>query len=186
MRRYRKRFKNNNENKIVIPELRINQDIKSDKIRLIDQEGMMIGVVTPLEGLNYALSAELDLVEVGPKADPPICKVINYDKYRYAQIKKLKEEKTKQHQVEVKSIRLTSFQISDNDLEIKVNNARKFLEKNKLVKFTMQLKGREIAHKEAGIELMKSIAEKLEDIAVFEKAIQADGDRRASMVLKHK
>ncbi len=186
MRRYRKRFKNSNENKIQITELQINNEIEAKQIRLIDHEGTMIGVVEVLVGLNLALTNDLDLVEVGPKAEPPICKIINYDKYRYEQMKKLKEQKAKQHQVETKSIRLTSFQISSNDLEMKINMAKEFLEKGKLVKFQLQLKGREIAYKESGINLMKNIYEGLENIAVFDKGIQAESDRKASMTLKYK
>lgn len=136
------------------------------------------------EALEKAREAELDLVMVSPNAKPPVCKIIDYGKYRYEMARKEKEAKKKQKIVEVKEIRI-SPNIEDNDLNTKMNNARKFLSKGNKVKVTLRFRGREMAHMQASRHILDDIAENLSDVAVVEKPSKQEG-RSISMVLAEK
>src|SRR6056297_591554 len=137
--------------------------IRHKEVRLIGDDGEQIGIVSSDEAKKIALQKNLDLVEIAPKAKPPVCKIIDYGKFRYEQQKKEKELKKKQHTVSLKTIRIMSVNIDDHDIEIKSNKAREFLEEGNKVKVFLQFRGREIVHKEMGIKLLKTFYSFLED-----------------------
>ncbi len=136
------------------------------------------------EAMRLAQEAELDLVKIAPKAQPPVCKIIDYGKYRYELARKEKEAKKKQKTVEVKEVRL-SPNIDTNDLNTKVNNAKKFISKGNKVKITLRFRGREMAHVQQSKHILDDFAELLKDIAVVEKQPKLEG-RSMSMVLTEK
>ena len=136
------------------------------------------------EALRLAREAELDLVKVAPMAKPPVCKIIDYGKYRYEMARKEKEAKKKQKSIEVKEIRL-SPNIDVNDLNTKTVNARKFLEKGNKVKITLRFRGREMAHMNASRHILEDFAKSVEDIAVIDKPIKQEG-RSLTMFLSGK
>ena len=167
-----------------ISELMINEQIRDKEIRLIGKDGEQLGSMSAREAMKLAEEAELDLVKIAPKATPPVCKIIDYGKYRYELARKEKEAKKKQKTVEVKEIRL-SPNIETNDLNTKMNAARKFLSKGNKVKVTLRFRGREMAHMQSSKHILTDIAEALEDVAVVEKAPKVEG-RSISMVLAEK
>lgn len=136
------------------------------------------------EALKLAEEAELDLVKIAPTAKPPVCKIIDYGKYRYELARKEKEAKKKQKTVEVKEVRL-SPNIDTNDLNTKVNNAKKFIQKGNKVKVTLRFRGREMAHMQTSKHILDDFADMLKDIAVVEKPTKLEG-RSISMVLTEK
>lgn len=141
---------------------------------MIGQDGEQLGIMSAKEAYLKAKDADLDLVKVAPGAKPPVCKIINYGKYRYEQARKEKEAKRKQRTIEVKEIRL-SPNIDLNDLNTKANQARKFLSKGDKVKVTLCFRGREMAHKDVGRGVLNSFYEKLEDVAVIDKDAKMEG-----------
>ena len=167
-----------------ISELMINEQIKDKEVRLIGPDGEQLGIVSSREALKRAEEAELDLVKIAPKAKPPVCKILDYGKYRYELARKEKEAKKKQKTVEVKEIRL-SPNIEANDLNTKMNSARKFLAKGNTVKITLRFRGREMAHMNSSKHILDDIAKELEEVAVVEKAPKVEG-RSVSMVLAEK
>lgn len=146
---------------------RINEEIRVDKIRLIDEEGNMIGVVSVKEGIERAKEVGLDLIEVSPHAEPPVCKILDYGKYKYELQKKKNEAKKKQKIVEIKEIKLRPV-IGEHDYLIKIKQIRKFLEEENKVKVTMRFRGREMAHKEVGIRLLERLKNEVTDIGMAE------------------
>ena len=152
----------------------INEQIRDKEVRVIGQDGEQLGIMSAKEAYLMAKDAELDLVKVAPGAKPPVCKIINYGKYRYEQARKEKEAKRKQRTIEVKGIRL-SPNIDANDLNTKANQARKFLSKGDKVKVTLRFHGREMAHKDVGRRVLNSFYEKLEDVAVIDKEPKMEG-----------
>ncbi len=167
-----------------ISEYLINEQIRAKEVRLIGSDGEMVGVVSLKEAQQIAEDAGVDLVLISPNAQPPVCKVIDYGKFRYDQTRREKEAKKKQKTVELKEIRL-SPNIDTNDLNTKVNAAKKFLEKGDKVKVTLRFRGREMAHMNASKHILDDIAEALSDCAVVEKAPKIEG-RSISMVLAEK
>ena len=167
-----------------ISELMINEQIRDKEVRLIGADGEQLGIMPAREALKRAEEAELDLVKIAPAAKPPVCKIIDYGKYRYELARKEKEAKKKQKTVEVKEIRL-SPNIEANDLNTKMNNARKFLAKGNKVKITLRFRGREMAHMNSSKHILDDIAKELEEVAVVEKAPKVEG-RSISMVLAEK
>ena len=167
-----------------ISDLMINEQIRDKEVRLIGADGEMIGIVSSKEAQAMAREAELDLVKISPNAKPPVCKIIDYGKYRYEQSRKEKEAKKKQKTIEIKEIRL-SPNIEENDLNTKVANARKFISKGDRVKVTLRFRGREMAHVQSSKQILDVFAEKLKDIAVVEKAPKLEG-RSMSMFLTEK
>ena len=133
-----------------------------------------MGVLTKGEALAAAERAGLDLVEVSPKANPPVAKIVDWGKYNYEKTKQLKQQKKQQKSVDIKQVRM-GMRIGDHDLEIKVNRARKFLEAGNKVKFMLLYRGRENAHKELGFVLFERITESLSDIAKIDQAAQLNG-----------
>ena len=152
----------------------INEQIRDREIRLIGENGEQLGIMSPREALQLAREAELDLVKIAPGAKPPVCKIIDYGKYRYEQARKEKEAKKKQHVIEVKEVRL-SPNIDTNDLNTKVGAARKFLEKGDKVKVTLRFRGREMAHMAQSKHILDDFARALSDIAIIDKPSKVEG-----------
>ena len=162
----------------------INEQIRDREVRLIGPDGEQIGVVSSREAQKIADEAGLDLVKIAPNAKPPVCKVIDYGKYRYDLARKEKDAKKKQKTVELKEIRL-SPNIDTNDLNTKMNAAKKVLAKGNKVKITLRFSGREMAHMNSSKHILDDLAEQLSDIAVVEKAPKIEG-RSIGMVLAEK
>ncbi len=162
----------------------INEQIRDREVRLIGSDGEQLGIMSAKEALRMAEEADLDLVKIAPNAKPPVCKIIDYGKYRYEMARKEKEAKKKQKTVEMKEIRL-SPNIDDNDLRTKVNAAKKFIGKGNKVKITLRFRGREMAHIAQSRHVLDDFAKEVEDVAVVEKAPKQEG-RSISMVLSEK
>ena len=167
-----------------ISELMINEQIRDKKIRLIGENGEQLGIMSAKEAFKMAKEAELDLVKIAPTAKPPVCKIIDYGKYRYELARKEKEAKKKQKTVEIKEVRL-SPNIEANDLNTKVNMAKKFIAKGDKVKVTLRFRGREMAHMQSSKHILDEFAQSLSDIAVVEKAPKVEG-RSMTMFLTEK
>ena len=157
-----------------ISELMINEQISDREVRLIGEDGEQLGIMSSREALQLARDAELDLVKIAPTAKPPVCKIIDYGKYRYELARKEKEAKKKQKVIEVKEVRL-SPNIDTNDLNTKTNAARKFLEKGDKVKVTLRFRGREMAHMSKSKYILDDFAGALSDIAVIDKPSKVEG-----------
>lgn len=162
----------------------INEQIRDREVRLIGEDGEQLGIMSSREAMKLAMEANLDLVKIAPTAKPPVCKIIDYGKYKYEQTRKEKEAKKKQKTVEVKEVRL-SPNIDTNDLNTKVNNAKKFIGKGNKVKVTLRFRGREMAHVQSSKHILDDFAALLEDVAVVEKPAKMEG-RSMSMVLTEK
>jgi translation initiation factor IF-3 len=162
----------------------INEQIRDREVRLIGPDGEQVGIVSAREAQKIADEAGLDLVKIAPNAKPPVCKVIDYGKYRYELARKEKDAKKKQKIIELKEIRL-SPNIDTNDLKTKMNAARKFLTKGNKVKITLRFRGREMAHMNSSKHILDDFAEELSDIATVEKAPKIEG-RSIGMVLAEK
>ncbi|MBQ2276639.1 MAG: translation initiation factor IF-3 [Lachnospiraceae bacterium] len=152
----------------------INEQIRDREVRLIGEDGEQLGVMSAKEALKLAKEAELDLVKIAPTAKPPVCKIVDYGKYRYELARKEKEAKKKQKVIDVKEVRL-SPNIDTNDLNTKVNQARKFLTKGDRVKVTLRFRGRELAHVNSSKGILDDFAERLSDVAVIEKPAKFEG-----------
>ncbi len=163
---------------------RVNGEISSPKIRLVDENGEMIGVVTRFEGMQMAQKAGLDLVEVSPNAEPPVCKILDYGKYKYEQQKKRAEAKKKQKIVEVKEIQMRPG-INENDFQVKRRAIERFIEEGDKVKVTMRFRGREISHHEIGMELLMRLRGLLEETVKIEQSPRLEG-KQMIMVLAPK
>ena len=169
---------------VIISDLMINGQIRDKEVRLIANDGEQLGIMSAREAMAKAQEAELDLVKIAPQAKPPVCKIIDYGKYRYEMARKEKEARKKQKVVELKEIRL-SPNIDSNDLNTKMNAAKKFLSKGDKVKITLRFRGREMAHMNASKHILDDFAESLAEVAVVEKAPKVEG-RSISMVLAEK
>lgn len=165
-------------------ELFINEQIRDKEVRLIGENGEQLGIMSSREALARAQEADLDLVKIAPQAKPPVCKIIDYGKYRYELARKEKEAHKKQKTVDLKEVRL-SPNIDTNDLNTKVNAARKFLSKGDKVKVTLRFRGREMAHMNQSKYILDEFTEKLSDISSVEKAPKVEG-RSMTMVLVEK
>ena len=162
----------------------INEQIRCKEVRVIGEEGQQLGVMALRDALNMAKDAGVDLVMVSPSANPPVCRIVDYGKFKYEQLRREKEAKKKQKTVEVKEVRL-SPNIDVNDLNTKCNSARKFIEKGNKFKVTLRFRGREMAHIDSTKHILEDFAEKLSDIAVIEKAPKMEG-RSMMMFLTEK
>jgi len=152
----------------------INEQIRDREIRLIGVNGEQLGIMSAREAMKIAQEAELDLVKIAPTAKPPVCKIIDYGKYRYELARKEKEAKKKQKIIEVKEVRL-SPNIDSNDLNTKISAARKFIQKGNKVKVTLRFRGREMAHMNASRHILDDFAKELADIAVVDKPSKVEG-----------
>ena len=162
----------------------INEQIRDREIRLIGEDGQQLGIMSSREAMKIAREAELDLVKIAPQAKPPVCKIIDYGKYRYELARKEKEAKKKQKPIEVKEVRL-SPNIDSNDLNTKIASARKFIEKGNKVKVTLRFRGREMAHVQSSRHILDEFAKALEDIALVDKPAKMEG-RSMAMFLTEK
>ena len=162
----------------------INEQIRDKEVRVIGEDGEQLGVMAARDAMKLAAEAELDLVKIAPKAQPPVCKIIDYGKYKYELARKEKEAKKKQKTVELKEVRL-SPNIDTNDLNTKINNAKKFIGKGNKVKVTLRFRGREMAHVHQSRHILDDFAEQLADVATIEKPAKMEG-RSMSMVLTEK
>ncbi len=160
---------------------RVNENITVEKVRLVDAEGNMAGVVNLDEALKMAEEAGLDLVEVSPNADPPVCKILDFGKYKYEQQKKAAEARKKQKTVDVKEVKIRPG-IEQHDYQVKMRNARRFLEDGDKVKVTMRFRGREMAHQDIGRDLLEKMCKELEDVGKVELHPKMEG-RQIIMVL---
>ena len=147
--------------------LRVNKQIRAPKVRVIGPEGDQVGVLSLQDALQQAREASLDLVEVAPNAQPPVCKIVDYGKFRYDQTKREKESKKAQHQVKVKEVKVKP-NIDEHDFNTKMKQARGFLEKGNKVKVTCMFRGREMAHTDLGLRVVQNFCKGLEDVALVE------------------
>ena len=164
-----------------IKELTINEDIRAKEVRLISSTGDQMGVLSLEEALSNAYDEGLDLVLMSPNADPPVCKIMDYGKYRFEQAKREKEAKKKQNVIEIKEVRL-SPSIEEHDINVRVKNARKFLKQGNKVKVSIRFKGRQMAHTKLGFDVMNDFAKRLEEDCVVESKPKLDG-RNMMMML---
>ena len=164
-------------------ELPTNRQIKAKEIQLIGDNGEKVGIIPLEEALEKAEEKNLDLVLVSPNAKPPVCKIMNYGKYKFEQAKKEKEAKKKQKVLEIKEIRVTP-NIEEHDFEFKSKNARKFLEDGNKVKITVKFRGREVNNSKAGEIVLNKFIERLEDISVVEKQPKLEGRNMFTILAK--
>ena len=162
----------------------INEQIRDKEVRVIGANNEQLGVMSVKEAMALAEEAGVDLVKIAPNAQPPVCRIVDYGKFKYDQMKREKEAKKKQHVVEIKEIRLTP-NIDTNDLNTKINAARKFLKEGDRVKVTLRFRGREMAHMQTSKHILDDFAEGLADAAVIEKAPKVEG-RSMTMFLAGK
>lgn len=155
-------------------EVLLNGDINFKEVRCVGDDGEVYGIISSKEALNIAQNLGLDLVLISASAKPPVCKVMDYNKFRYQNEKKIKEAKKKQKQIEIKEIKL-STQIAQNDINYKVKHAREFIEANKHVKFKVVLKGRESQNSKAGLDVLLRVQTMMQDLANPEKEPKTEG-----------
>ena len=168
--------------KIIFKELRINEEIRGGNIRLVsDIEDEQLGIMTVAQAMRLAHERNLDLVEIAPRANPPVCRLMDYGKYRFDQLKRDKEAKKNQRITSLKEVKLR-INIEEHDFETKAKNAQKFLEGKDKVKVTIMFRGREVTHPELGEALCRKMAERLDEIAYVEKPANAEG-RNMTMIM---
>ncbi len=163
---------------------RINRDIRNREVQLIDAEGENHGVTETFVAIKMAEDAGLDLVEVAPNAEPPVCKIMDYGKFRFAEQKKAAEARKKQKTVEVKEIKLRPG-IDKHDFDVKMRHAREFFEEGDKVKVTLRFRGREMAHQELGIRVLEKVKAEMLDVAKIEMEPSMEG-RQVMMILAPK
>jgi translation initiation factor IF-3 len=164
--------------------VRINEQIKVSEVRLIGPDGQQIGVMPTREALAYAVEAHLDLVEVAPQATPPVCRVMDYGKFKYQQSKKQQEARRRQTTIQVKEIKVRP-KIEEHDMAFKLRNTRRFLEEGDKVKISVIFRGREIAHTDRGFKLLAQMTEALADVGTVEQNPRLEG-RNLSMIVTPK
>ncbi|MFP4640456.1 MAG: translation initiation factor IF-3 [Guyparkeria sp.] len=160
---------------------RINDQINVREVRLVDENGEQVGVVDTDEAKDRAAAAGMDLVEVSPTAKPPVCKIMDFGKFKYQQSKKAAEARKKQKQIEIKEVKFRPG-TEDHDYQVKLRNATRFLQAGDKVKVTLRFRGREMAHRDLGAELLARIAEDLNELATVEQKPRMEG-RQATMVM---
>lgn len=159
----------------------MNEQIDADSVRVIDADGENVGVISVQEGIDIALDAGLDLVEVSPHASPPVCKVLDYGKYKYQAQKKANEARKKQKVIEVKEIKMRPG-IDEHDYQVKMRSVRKFLEHGDKVKMTIRFRGREMAHQDLGMKVLDRVREDVDELAKVEQFPKTEG-RMMTMVI---
>ncbi len=155
-------------------ELQVNEEIRDKEIRVIDADGNQLGIMSAAQALEKAASKNLDLVKIAPQATPPVCKIMDYGKYRFEQAKREKEARKNQHIMDIKEIRL-SLNIDTHDFETKLKHAAKFIAGGDKVKVSIRFRGREMGHPEIGLETMSRFAEACQEFAVVEKPAKLEG-----------
>lgn len=155
-------------------ELQINEQIHDKEVRVVDADGSQLGIMPIREALDLADKKNLDLVKIAPQAKPPVCKIIDYGKYRFEQSKREKEQRKNQRVVEVKEVRL-SLNIDTHDFDTKKNHAVRFIKEGNKVKASIRFRGREMGHPELGLEIMKRFADEMAEVANVEKPAKLEG-----------
>ena len=158
--------------------------IKADQVRVVNADGEMVGVISKEEGIEIAFEAGLDLVEVSPNADPPVCKVLDYGKYKYEAQKKANEARKKQKVIDVKEIKMRPG-IDEHDYQVKMRSVRRFLDEGDKVKMTIRFRGREMAHQELGMKVLDRVREDVDELAKVEQFPKSEG-RLMTMVIAPK
>ena len=159
----------------------MNDQIDADSVRVIDADGENVGVISVQEGIDIAVDAGLDLVEVSPHASPPVCKVLDYGKYKYQAQKKANEARKKQKVIEIKEIKMRPG-IDEHDYQVKMRSVRKFLEHGDKVKMTIRFRGREMAHQDLGMKVLDRVREDVDELAKVEQFPKTEG-RMMTMVI---
>ena len=154
--------------------VRINQNIKAPEVRLIAEDGQQVGVMNTKDALAHAAKSNLDLVEVAPQANPPVCRIMDYGKYKYQQSKKQQEARRRQTTIQVKEVKVRP-KIEEHDMNFKLKNIRRFLADRDKVKVTMIFRGREMAHQDRGYMILKQMAESLSDVGTVEQEPRHEG-----------
>ncbi len=165
-------------------EIQINEEIRDSEVRVIGSDGAQLGIMSSAQALNIAIQNDLDLVKIAAHAKPPVCKIMDYGKYRFEQTKREKEARKNQHVTEIKEVRL-SLNIDTHDFNTKLNSTVKFLSKGNKVKVSIRFRGREMGHPEIGRETMKRFAEACAQAAIVEKPAKLEG-RSMLMILAPK
>ena len=155
-------------------ELQINEEIRDKEVRVIDSDGAQLGVMPTAQAFERAYQKNLDLVKIAPQAQPPVCKIMDYGKYRFEQAKREKEARKNQHVVDIKEIRL-SLNIDVHDFNTRLNHALRFLKDGDKIKVSIRFRGREMGHPELGQEVMRRFAEACAEVANVEKAAKLEG-----------
>ena len=154
--------------------IQINEEIRDAELRVISSDGQQLGIMSAKQALEIAEQKNLDLVKIAPQSKPPVCKIMDYGKYRFEQSKREKEARKNQHIVDIKEVRL-SLNIDTHDFNTKLNNALKFIKHGDKVKVSIRFRGREMGHPEIGLETMKRFAEACSEVAVVEKPAKLEG-----------
>ena len=160
---------------------RVNEEIRVAQVRLIDQDGEMLGVMSAREALQRAFAAGLDLVEISPNADPPVAKILDYGKYKYEQQKKKNEQKKRQKVIEIKEVKVRP-NIDENDYQVKMRAMRSFIEEGDKVKVTLRFRGREMAHQDIGMRVLERIRQEMDGLSKVEQMPRME-NRQMIMVL---
>jgi len=156
--------------------LRINENIRAREVRVIDEKGKQVGVLPTIEAIKMAYDKGIDLVEIVSTSNPPVCKIIDYTKFKYEQERKMRSERKKQKVLQIKEVRFRP-KIDVHDLEFKINHARNFLEEKHKVKLNMMFLGRELEHRELGLSVIAKIRERISDLGVFENEPRFEGNK---------
>lgn len=167
---------------LISKDWRINEDIRVREVRLVSDDGEQLGIVPVREALQIALERNLDLVEVAPSAQPPVCRLMNYGKFKFEQNKREKEAKKKQHVISIKEVKMRP-NIEEHDFQVKAKNARKFLSGGDKVKLTIMFRGREITHTELGQKLSLKFVDELADISTVEKSPKVEGRNMVTVLI---
>ncbi|KKI98131.1 translation initiation factor IF-3 [Prochlorothrix hollandica] len=162
----------------------INERIRFPKVRVVDSDGQQLGILLPREALTIAQEKDLDLVLVSDKADPPVCRIMDYGKYKFEQEKRAREAKKRQHNAEVKEVKMR-YKIDEHDYQVRINHAQRFLKSGDKVKATITFRGREIQHSDLAYSLLKRMAQDLQDFAEVQQAPKKEG-RNMMMLLSPK
>jgi translation initiation factor IF-3 len=171
------------ESTTISTNFRHNEQIRISPIRLVDHQENQIGVVSTAEALRMAREAGLDLVEVAPTARPPVCRIMDYGKWRYQQQKKEDKSRASSRAGQLKELKLRTVKIGDHDLQIKINHAREFLEEGNKVQFTLQFRGREVTHMDLGRQILNKVKSELNMVSKVERDAKLEG-RRMTLVLQ--
>lgn len=161
--------------------MRINEEIRRNEVRVISADGEQLGIMSSRDAYKLALEAHMDLVEIAPTAKPPVCRIMDYGKFRYEQQKREKEARKKQKTFDIKEVKLRPG-IEEHDFNVKYKNAVRFLEDGDKVKVTIMFRGRELSHPELGEVLLKKMAEQLKDIAAVERVPKLEGKNMIMIV----
>lgn len=170
---------------VISKDFQINENIRDQEIRVIDENGKMIGILSSKEALNMAISRNLDLVKVSPNAKPPLCKILDFGKFKYEQSRREKEAKKKQKTINIKEIRM-SARVEEHDQNVKAKNCRKFLLNGDRVKASVRFRGREMAYTDIGVELLLKFADKVSDVGTIDKKPKLEGRNMVMFLVSKK